>query len=38
MTDDVGVDMLGKMKANRNAAWAGALRIVVGNGRHSRKS
>src|SRR6516165_2267992 len=37
MTDDVGVDMLGEMEADRKTAWARALRVVVGNGRNSRK-
>src|SRR5215471_19067342 len=37
MTDDVGVDMLGKVKANREAARAGTLRIVVGNRRDTGK-
>src|SRR6516225_9394621 len=30
MTDDVGVDMLGEMEADRKTAWARALRVVVG--------
>ena len=30
MTDDVGVDMLGKVKADRKAARARTLRVVVG--------
>src|SRR6516162_3665984 len=37
MTDDVGVDMLGEMEADRKTAWARALRVVVGNGWNSRK-
>jgi hypothetical protein len=37
MTDDVGVNMLAKVEANRKPARAGALRVVVGNGRNSRK-
>jgi hypothetical protein len=38
MTDDVGVNMLGKVEANRKASRAGPLRIVIGNGRDSAKS
>ena len=37
MTDDVGVDMLGKVKADRKTARARTLRVVVGNARNSRK-
>jgi hypothetical protein len=37
MTYDVGVNMLAKVKANRKAARARTLRIVVGNSRNSRK-
>jgi len=38
MSDDVGVNMLGEMEADRKAARAGTLRVVVGNGRDPRKS
>src|SRR6202043_2798238 len=37
MTDDVGVNMLAEVEANPKAARAGPLRVVVGNGRNSRK-
>ena len=37
MTDVVGVNMLTEVEANRKTARAGALRIVVGDGRNSRK-
>src|SRR5258705_9578424 len=37
MTDDVGVNMLSEVEANREAARAGTLRIVIGHGRNSRK-
>jgi hypothetical protein len=37
MTDDVGVNMFAEMEANRKAARAGTLRVVIGNGRNSRK-
>jgi hypothetical protein len=37
MPDDVGVNVLAKVKAHRNAARTGTLRVVVGNGRNSRK-
>jgi hypothetical protein len=37
MTDDVGVNMLGEVEANRKATRPGALRVVVGNRRNSRK-
>jgi hypothetical protein len=37
MTDDVGVNMLAEVEANRKPARAGALRVVVGNARNSRK-
>jgi hypothetical protein len=35
MCDDVGVDMLGKVKADRDAARSAALRVVVGDRRNS---
>jgi hypothetical protein len=38
MTDDVGVNMLAEVEANRKPAWAGALRVVIGNGRNPAKS
>ena len=37
MTDDVGVNMLAKVEANRKAARAGTLRVVIGNGRDPGK-
>jgi hypothetical protein len=37
MANDVGVNMLGEVKANRKAARAGTLRVVVGNRRDPRK-
>jgi hypothetical protein len=37
MTDNVGVDMFGKVKADRKTARAGTLGIVIGDGRNSRK-
>jgi hypothetical protein len=37
MTDDVGVNMLAKVEANRKPSRAGTLRVVVGNGRNSCK-
>ena len=37
MSNDVGMDMLGKVEANCKAAWARTLRVVVGNGRDPRK-
>jgi hypothetical protein len=37
MTDGARVNMLGKVETNRKAARAGAPRVVVGNGRNSRK-
>jgi acetylglutamate kinase len=37
MTDDVGMNMLAKVEANRKAARAGTLRVVVGDGRNSRE-
>jgi hypothetical protein len=37
MPDDVGVDMLGKVEANRKAARAGTLRVVIGNAWYSPK-
>jgi hypothetical protein len=37
VTDDVGVDVFAEVKANRKAARTGTLRVVVGNGRNSRK-
>ena len=35
MRDDVGVSVLGQVKANRKAARAGALRVVVGDARNT---
>jgi hypothetical protein len=37
MTNDVGVDMLAEVKANRKAARASTLRVIVGNGRDSER-
>jgi hypothetical protein len=37
MTDDVGVNMLAKVEADRKAARARTLRVVVGHRRNSRK-
>src|SRR5215469_5231952 len=37
MTDDVGVNMLGKVKSHRKPARTRTLRVVVGNGRDSGK-
>jgi hypothetical protein len=36
MSDDVGVNMLAKVEANRKPARAGALRVVVANARDSQ--
>ena len=37
MSDDVGMNMLGKVEANRATARARTLRVVIGNGRNSRE-
>ena len=37
MRDDVGMNMLGEMEANRKTARARTLRVVVGNGRNARE-
>jgi hypothetical protein len=37
MTDDVGVNMLGKMEAHRKAARASTLRVVGGDDQDSGK-
>jgi hypothetical protein len=37
MTDHVGVNMLAEVETNRKPARVGALRVVVGHGRNSRK-
>jgi hypothetical protein len=35
MTDDVGVNMLSKVEANRKSTRGRTLRVIVGNGRDS---
>src|SRR5438477_10313647 len=37
MSNDVGVNMLGEVEANRKPARAGPLRVVIGNTRNSRE-
>ena len=37
MSDDVGVNMLAKVEANRKAARAGTLRVIIGNTRYPRE-
>jgi hypothetical protein len=38
MRDDVGVNVLGELEANRKTAGAGALRIIIGNRWYSPQS
>src|SRR5205085_7104429 len=37
MSNDVGVNMLGEVEANRKPARTGPLRVVIGNTRNSRE-
>src|ERR1700733_6731061 len=37
MSDDIRMNMVGKMEANGATARAGTLRVVIGNGRNSRE-